>query len=128
MYLLAYVSDSGHNGGVKPVVFNSRALAFIREQPVSIRSQIGEALRDLQKGISLGMPLSRPMTFIAPGVHELRARAGESTMRIFYYVSGFDAILVFHAFQKKSKKTPMREIHLARKRLKEMLNEKNKYR
>jgi phage-related protein len=111
---------------VKPIDFHTRALAFIKEQSASIRRQIGEALRDLQKGLTLGMPLSRPMTTIAPGVHEIRVRGDGSTVRVFYYVRRSDAIIVFHAYQKKSKKTPLREINLARKRLKEVLNEEVK--
>ena len=108
---------------MKPVDFHPRALEFIRAQSPSIRRQVGEALRDLQKGASLGMPLSRPMTVVAPGVHELRARGDRATVRVFYYVRRADAIIVFHAFQKKSQKTPSREIHLARQRLQEVLDE-----
>jgi phage-related protein len=112
-----------HNDSVKSVDFHSRALEFIRTQSVSIRRQIGEALRDLQKGINLGMPLSRPMTAVASGVHELRIKGEGSTVRVFYYLRKSDAIIVFHAFQKKSQKTPSREINLARQRLKEVLDE-----
>jgi phage-related protein len=106
---------------VKPVDFHIRALEFIRSQTTAIRRQIGEALRDVQKGVNLGMPLSRPMTIIAPGVHELRIRGEGVTVRIFYYMSGINSIIVFHAFQKKSQKTPSREINLARQRLHEVL-------
>jgi phage-related protein len=108
---------------MKPVEFHPRALEFIRAQSPSIRRQVGEALRDLQKGASLGMPLSRPMTVVATGVHELRVRGERGTVRVFYYVPQADAIIVFHAFQKKSQKTPSREIRLARRRLQELLNE-----
>ncbi len=108
---------------MKPVIFHPRALEFIRAQSASIRRQIGEALRDLQKGASLGMPLSRPMTVIASGVHELRVSVEGATVRVFYYVRRSDAIIVFHAFQKKSQKTPSRAIHLARRRLQEVLDE-----
>jgi phage-related protein len=111
---------------VKPIDFHARALEFIRVQATSIRRHIGEALRDLQKGVNLGMPLSRPMPIIAPGVHELRVRGEGTAVRIFYYVRKADAIIVFHAFQKKSQKTPSREIDLARQRLQEVLNEANK--
>lgn len=111
---------------MKRVDFHPRALEFIRGQASSIRRQIGEALRDLQKGIGLGMPLSRPMTGIARGVHELRVRGEGATVRVFYYLRISDAILVFHAFQKKSQKTPRREIDLARQRLEEVLNAANK--
>jgi phage-related protein len=108
---------------MKPVDFHPRALEFIRIQSASIRLQVGEALRDLQKGLSPGMPLSRPMTVIAPGVSELRVRGEGTVVRIFYYLRKADSIIVFHAFQKKSQKTPSREIHLAHQRLQEVLNE-----
>lgn len=120
---LANVPDLGHNNAVKPIDFHARALEFIREQATSVRRHVGEALRDLQKGVNLGMPLSRPIPIIAPGVHELRIRGEGATVRIFYYVRKADAIIVFHAFQKKSQKTPSREINLARQRLQEVLNE-----
>ena len=93
---------------------------------MTVRRQIGEALRDLQKGINLGMPLSRAMSVIAPGVSEIRVRGAGSTVRVFYYVRKKDAIIVFHAFHKKSQKTPLRELNMARQRLKEVLNEEIK--
>lgn len=123
---IANVPDLRHNDAVKPIDFHARALEFIREQATSIRRHTGEALRDLQKGVNLGMPLSRPMPIIAPGVHELRIRGEGTTVRIYYYVRKEDAIIVFHAFQKKSQKTPSREISLARQRLQEVLNEESK--
>ena len=70
------------------------------------------------------MPLSRPMSVIAPGVRELRVGDGATTVRVSYAAGKFDAIVVFHAFQKKSQKTPVREIDLARKRLREVLDAK----
>ncbi len=108
---------------MKPVDFHPKALDFIRAQPVSVRQQIGEALRDLQKGVQLGMPLSRPMTDVARGVHELRIKAEGWTIRVFYCLGRSDSIIVFHAFLKKSHKTPVREINLARQRLQEVLDE-----
>ncbi len=112
---------------MKPIDFHPRVLEFIRLQTVSIRRQIGEALRDLQKGIVPGMPLSRPMPVIGPGVCELRVRDASGAVRVFYATGKIDAILVFHAFEKKSRKTPMREIELARRRLKEVFNAKSEF-
>jgi phage-related protein len=108
---------------MKPVDFHPRALEFIRAQTTSVRRQIGEALRDLQKGAYLGMPLSRPMVTVAAGVHELRVRGEGTQVRVFYCVRFLDRVIVFHAFQKKSQKTPLREIRLARRRLQEVLDE-----
>jgi len=63
------------------------------------------------------------MTDIGRGVHELRIKAGTLTVRVFYCLGRSDAIIVFHAFQKKSQKTPVREIRMARQRLQEVLDE-----
>ena len=41
--------------------------------------------------------------------------------RAFYVTRVADAIVIFHAFVKKTRKTPEREIQLGKKRLKEML-------
>jgi phage-related protein len=45
--------------------------------------------------------------------------------RVFYYTKLADSLLIFHAFAKKTQKTPQHEIALARKRLKEMLDEES---
>jgi phage-related protein len=84
---------------------------------------IGHAIWELQRGFGLTMPLSRPMAAIGPGVHELRVRDVSGAYRVFYYVRDVRGILVFHAFAKKSQKTPREEIETGRRRLKEMLNE-----
>ena len=89
-------------------------------QTAFIRRQIGEALRDIQKGVTPGMPLSRPMSVIAPGVREPRVRDESTTVRVFYATGKIGTIVVFHAFQKKSQRTPMREVDLARRRLREV--------
>ncbi|MDQ6653012.1 MAG: type II toxin-antitoxin system RelE/ParE family toxin [Acidobacteriota bacterium] len=71
------------------------------------------------------MPLSRPMRSIGQGVEELRIRDREGAYRVFYFTRFAEAILIFHAFVKKTMKTPPSEIELARKRLKEMLYEES---
>jgi len=45
--------------------------------------------------------------------------------RVFYYTKLADSVLIFHAFAKKTQKTPPHEIALAQKRLKEMLDEES---
>ena len=67
------------------------------------------------------MPLSRPMPSIAPGVEELRVKDRSGAYRAFYFTRLADMVLIFHAFEKKTARTPPHEIELARKRLKEML-------
>ena len=41
---------------------------------------------------------------------------------VFYYTASPRGVLVFHAFVKKTQRTPPLEIELARKRLQELLN------
>ena len=43
----------------------------------------------------------------------------------FYYTKLADSVLIFHAFAKKSQKTPPQEIALAQKSLKEMIDEES---
>ncbi|MDZ4855010.1 MAG: type II toxin-antitoxin system RelE/ParE family toxin [Nitrospirota bacterium] len=107
---------------VKSITFHPKALAFIRAQSPTIKREIGEALRDVQKGIGLGLPLSRPMPTMATGTHELRIRNPTTAVRVFYFVKLADTIVVFHGFQKKTKKTPTHEIAVGQQRLKEVLD------
>jgi len=106
---------------VKPVSFHPSALEFIRMQSTQIRHELGEAIRDLQDGMSLGMPLSRPMPSVASGVHELRVKDAAVAVRVFYVTKTAHTIVVFHAFEKRTDKTPEREIKLAQQRLREMV-------
>ena len=85
--------------------------------------RLGKAIFDLQKGETLSMPLSRPMPSVAEGVEELRVRDRTGAYRVFYLAKLADAILIFHAFTKKTQRTASREIALGRRRLKEMIYE-----
>ena len=106
---------------MKLITFHPKALAFIREQSSPVKREIGEALRDIQKGVSLGLPLSRPMPVVASGVHELRVKSAGTAVRVFYFVKLADAIVVFHGFYKKTQKTPVHEITIGQHRLREVL-------
>ena len=107
---------------MKSIIFHPTALEFIRGEDPTIRREIGEALRDLQKGLHLSLPLSRPMPDVASGAFELRVTGKATAVRVFYCVKMADAIVVFHAFQKQTQKTPKREIVIGQQRLKEVLH------
>jgi len=107
---------------VRSITFHPKALAFIREQSPTVKREIGEARRDIQKGISIGLPLSRPMPTVASGAHELRVRSVTTVVRVFYLVKLIDTIVVFHGFQKKTQKTPTHEIAIGQQRLQEVLD------
>jgi phage-related protein len=59
------------------------------------------------------MPMSRPMPSVAAGVSELRVKDSARIYRAFYATRIGSELLVFHAFVKKTQKTPAHEIALA---------------
>lgn len=109
---------------MKPALFHPKAREEIKTFPEEVRKELGKAILDLQKGHTLGMPLSRPMSSVALGVEELRIRDRAGIYRTFYYKRSSRGVLIFHAFMKKTQKTPLQDVELGRKRLQEMLDEK----
>lgn len=109
---------------MKPAIFHSKARKVLKSFPLSVRKSVGKAILDLQKGYHLSMPLSRPMPSITLGTEEVRIKDANGIYRTFYYKKSKKGILIFHAFVKNTQKTPVREIRIARKRLKELLDEK----
>jgi len=108
---------------VKPAVFHAKAREVLRSLSTEVRKAFGKAILDLQRGQRLAMPVSRSLSIVAPGVEELRIKDADGIYRAFYLVKSKTGILIFHAFVKKTQKTPAQEIEIGRKRLKEMLDE-----
>jgi phage-related protein len=84
----------------------------------SARVEAGFLLRRLQRGDSLGLPHSRPMTDIGAGCHELRILDGSLNWRIMHHIAP-DAIVILDVFAKKTAATPKSVIKECRKRLAE---------
>ena len=82
------------------------------------RIEAGTYLRMLQKGMSLSMPISRPMPDIGRRCAELRIVDEHVTWRIVYRVDG-DAILIAEVFAKKTQITPKSVIDNCKRRLRE---------
>jgi len=53
------------------------------------------------------------------GLYELRPEFGGVEIRYFYFMVLGDTIVMLHALKKKSRRTPPRDLALARKRMKE---------
>jgi len=58
------------------------------------------------------------------GLYEIRVQSGNDIFRIFCFFDDQNLIVVGHCFQKKSNKTPVKEIDRAIKIKKEYYNEK----
>lgn len=91
--------------------------------PLEAKKDLGSILTKLQKGAEVGFPDTEPFATIAPGAFEIRVKEASGIFRAFYMVKRERGILVFHAFKKKSQKTPKQEIDTAQKRLKKFLKE-----
>jgi phage-related protein len=81
------------------------------------RIEAGYLLRQIQKGIKLSLPQSRPMPSIESRCHELRINDENLTWRIIYRIYT-DAILILEVFEKKTNNTPKSIIDICKQRIK----------
>ncbi len=80
------------------------------------RGQAGYLLLQLQMGVQLSLPHSRPMPSIGARCHELKINDSNLTWRIVYRTDP-DAILILEVFKKKTGKTPQKVLEICRWRL-----------
>lgn len=93
---------------------------FIRECSLEIRQDFMDAVSLLSEGKTLSMPLSRNLSSIHPGLHELRFKDRSGQVRVFYFMKKGDGIYLLHAFKKKTQDLPKNEIAIVLKRLREV--------
>ena len=86
--------------------------------PAAIRNKAGFQLDRVQRG--LDPDDWKPMTSIGPGVKEVRLKDSSGAYRVIYVATFVEAIFVLHAFQKKTQRTPQRDIELAAQRFKDL--------
>jgi phage-related protein/DNA-binding XRE family transcriptional regulator len=83
---------------------------------VQPESKLVTGLRQLQMGLKLTLPHSRPMPAIGGRCHELRINEENKTWRIIYRIDP-DAIVILEVFEKKSKKTPSEVLENCNRRI-----------
>lgn len=86
------------------------------------RLEAGYLLRQLQLGLRLSMPQSRPMPVIGRRCHELRINDENSTWRIVYRTDA-DAVVILEVFEKKTNTTPKHIIGTCKDRIRRYDNE-----
>jgi phage-related protein len=70
---------------------------------------------------AIGPNLGEPHTkALGEGLFELRLKGAEGIARVFFCALVGRRIVMLHSFIKKSERTPMREIEMAYKRMKEV--------
>jgi phage-related protein len=104
------------------VSFNDKDLVWLHGElktpPFSqeARLEAGYLLRELQQGMKLALPQSRPMPNIGRRCHELRVNDENSTWRIVYRTDA-DAIVILEVFEKKTNTTPRHIINTCKGRI-----------
>ncbi|MBI2336839.1 MAG: type II toxin-antitoxin system RelE/ParE family toxin [Deltaproteobacteria bacterium] len=93
---------------------------FLQNQSDGIRADFLDAIMLLASGHNLTMPISRNLSSVYPGLHEIRLKDRNGQVRIFYFTKKGDAIYLLHAMRKKTQEIPKREIELILKRIKEV--------
>ncbi len=86
---------------------------WLQALPPEHRKTIGEDIKTLQYGWPVGMPLARKMD---EGLWELRSHTSAGIARTFFTTLG-GKIVLLHGFVKKSRKTPIKELSIAKRRL-----------
>jgi phage-related protein len=107
---------------LKLVVWLADSRERIREFPDEPRRETGYQLGRVQAGKE---PKDwKPMPSVGLGATEIRVRDASGAYRLIYVAKFAEAIYVLHAFQKKARKTPKPDIELARRRFKELIQER----
>jgi phage-related protein len=83
-----------------------------------LREIVGEDIKTVQFGWPLGMPLIRKLE---PRLWEVRSKLKDRIARVIFTVYEGVVIVLLHGFIKKTQKTPVDELNVARKRLFEIL-------
>jgi phage-related protein len=107
-------SDDEH--AAADVAWEGDSLAVLRSFPKRVRSYLGADLRRLQLGETPHD--SRPMKTIGNRVFELRQQDARGWYRLVYLAKIENTIYVLHCFEKHSRKTPRRDLEIAKSRLK----------
>jgi len=98
--------------------FNERVVGEIEGWPVGLLADYARLVELLLEfGPGLRMPRSRAL---GHGLFELRPRSREVIGRALYCYLDGERVVVLHAFVKKTRAAPERELRLARRRMKEV--------
>ena len=106
----------------KEIVWVGDSLKVVQGFPKKARKEIGSELRTVQRGQD---PENwKPMKSIGPGVREIRVNSDQNQFRTIYVTKFIEAVYVLHAFQKKSQKTSPKDLKLAVKRFRQLINDR----
>ena len=98
---------------MKPLYWEGSSLKDIRRLPEDAKKLIGHELMRVQSSLD---PIDwKPMSSVGAGVREIRIHLNNE-YRVLYVTKLKDAVHVLHTFVKKTQKTSLQDIEIAKKR------------
>lgn len=98
-------------------------MSDLRAFPAPVMREAGYQIDRIQHGL---LPDDfKPMPSIGSAVAEIRLWDKAGTFRVIYVAKFENAVYVLHCFQKKTQKTPKKDIALATERYKDLIQEMN---
>ena len=95
---------------------------FLLSLDIKMRAKMTMLIKILEEnGYELREPYSK---YLSEGIFELRAKFGSNISRVLYFFYIDQKIILTNGFVKKTKKTPSKEIELAKKYRKDYLQRK----
>ena len=95
---------------------NEPVRSFIDAQSIDVQVAVTHDI-DLLREFALDLRYPHVFKVGTTGIRELRTRHGSDYYRIFYFAFTGRKFVLLHAFLKKTRKTPKREIRVAINRL-----------
>ena len=105
----------------KPLQWLGASRRDVRAFPRDARRLAGVQLRRVQKGLD---PMDwKLMPTVGPGVREIRVHTALEH-RVLYVAKFMEAVYVLHAFEKRSRKTAIRDVEMARQRFRALIGQR----
>jgi len=101
--------------------YNETVKTEIESLPMGLRVRYAALTqRMIEHGANLGEPHTQAM---GGGLFELRLKSTEGIARVFYCTRIGRRIVMLHSFVKKTPKTPLKELRIARTRIQEITHD-----
>lgn len=106
----------------KPLSFIDSSLDDLKTFPDDMQKEIGHQLDRVQQG--LDPDDWKPFRTVGVGVREVRVKDTDGIYRAMYVAKFEESVYVLHCFQKKTEATSQPDVQLARKRFRELIQER----
>ena len=107
------------------VAYKDYFINFLKNQPEKVQNKIYKVIEIIETFEHI------PETYLkqikgTKGLYEARIRIGKNIWRVFCFFDKGRLVILLTGFQKKTQKTPKKEIKKAEKLMQEYFNEKNR--